>query len=145
MDLEPVGDLVATSENIFDKYKELTGEKQVVEGKKWTTEWTLSEYVKCTDGLIGKMDGTIPLRQSVVYVWDGDRLKEERRDLQPPTSVIYLDKSARPVAWLVRNLWPGLARVTGTEYSDNQIPPRPREYFLNIDKNDWLARMDIPQ
>lgn len=115
-----------------------------VEGMRWSPEWTLSEYIKQTDGLIGKMDGSIPLRNTRVFMAEGDGLREERRDLQPPDSMIYLDKSTRPVEWAVRELWSALARTYGTKYVDWDIPKRPDSHFLNIDKIDWLKRMGVP-
>ncbi len=65
------------------------------------------DYVQRTDALIAQMDGTA------------------RR----PDFVIYLDKSARPVAWLVRSLWNSLAAVGDS----NQTVSRPVTLFVNID------------
>lgn len=105
------------------------------EGKRtWSKEWALSEYVSLTDGLIGKLDGSIPLK-NVKALHDG---KEEEGDLEPPDGVIYLDKSARPVAWMVRNLWPQLA-----DKRDGETVKKPHTFFLNIDKQDWLRRMGV--
>lgn len=65
------------------------------------------DYVQRTDALIAQLDGTV------------------RR----PDFVIYLDKSARPVAWLVRSLWDCLAAV-----DDSGRPvTRPVTLFVNID------------
>lgn len=101
----------------------------------WSQEWSLSEYVHLTDGLIGKLDGSIPLLGVEVY----HQGEKEVKDLPPPSDVIYLDKSARPVSWLVSALWPTLAgRQNG------ELPKRPGTHFLNIDKADWLRRMDVP-
>lgn len=111
-----------------NNYAELVGSKQEITGSKWTTERLLSEYVRCTDGLIGKIDGSIPLKDKEGHV------------LSPPTSIVYLDKSARPVEWMVRKLWPMLAIST----SEGSIPEKPKDYFLNIDKEDWLNRMRVP-
>src|SRR5579872_950247 len=103
------------------KYTELTGEAQ---GNGWSTERLLSEYVRNTDGIIGKLDGSIPLKD------------DKGEILGPPTSVIYLDKSARPVQWMVSALWPILAKKEG-----GNIAPKPQQYFLNIDKDMWLVDM----
>lgn len=65
------------------------------------------DYVHRTDALIAQLDGTA------------------RR----PDFVIYLDKSARPVAWLVRSLWNHLAAVDDSE----QPVSRPVALFVNID------------
>ena len=131
-------------ENFTDRYVVLRGENQPTEGGNWSTEWLLSEYVRATDGIIGKIDGTIPAHNEEVYVKEGNGLKKERKDLPPPTSVIYLDKSARPVQWFVYKLWPVLARTSGTKFNDGEVPKRPKEYFVNIDKMEWLTRMGVP-
>jgi hypothetical protein len=138
-----IGEIKKTEEQGSSNYSVLSAQ-HIVEGKRWNLEWTLSEYIKQTDGLIGKMDGTIPLKGARVYKAEKDGLTEERRDLLPPDSIIYLDKSSRPVEWAVRELWSTLARTPGTEYVDWSIPKRPDSHFLNIDKIDWLKRMGIP-
>lgn len=65
-------------------------------------------YVHLTDELIAKMDGT-----------DGDR----------PDCVIFLDKSARPINWMVRELWETLA----SKDDNGDTPERPQSLFVNID------------
>jgi len=139
------GEFESSKENFTSKYTELTGRNQVVDREIWSTEWVLSEYVKRTDGLIGKMDGTIPMIQQDIYTTREGELTAEKRDLKPPSSVIYLDKSARPVEWMVRELWPVLARVPDTPYAEGKVPQKPKDYFLNIDKGDWLRRMGVPE
>lgn len=110
----------------------------------WSAAHKRSEYMMYTDDLIGKLDGTIPLDNERVYRVTTEGFREEKRDLPRPDAVIYLDKSARPVRWLVHALWPVLARQPGTDFDQNQIPPEPDSYFLNIDKKDWLSRMKVP-
>jgi hypothetical protein len=100
----------------------------------------LSEYVKCTDELIGRMDGSIRLAAVPVHVLEAGRWVTIERDLPPPTAMLWLDKSARPVSWLTRAFWPLLA---GDARSMGRRPPRPRDYYLNIDKEDWLHRMGV--
>ncbi len=46
--------------------------------------------------------------------------------------VVYLDKSARPVAWMVNELWSTL----GTD-ADGNVLPKPRTHFANIDREQW--------
>lgn len=65
------------------------------------------DYVQRTDVLIAKLDGTVGR----------------------PDFVIYLDKSARPVSWLVRELWERLAAHDGS----GAPRPRPQSLFVNID------------
>jgi hypothetical protein len=49
-------------------------------------------------------------------------------------TVVYLDKSARPVQWLVSAMW------------DHYMPdkPRPNERFVNIDRDDWRPALGSP-
>ena len=56
-----------------------------------------------------------------------DKLIQENFD-----AAIYLDKSARPVSWLVRELWPIFA-TGGT---------KPKTYYANVDSADYL---DLPK
>ena len=81
------------------------------------------QYLRLTDTLIGVIDGTI----------DGT---------EPYDAVIYLDKSARPVSWLVNELWDDLAREQGTEFTEHKVPKRPQTLFLNIDREQWLPTVD---
>ncbi len=46
---------------------------------------------------------------------------------------IFLDKSARPVAWMVSELWDTL----GPKLADGSTPPPPEIKFLNIDREQW--------
>ena len=66
------------------------------------------EYVHLTDELISHMDGTV-----------GDK----------PDYVIFLDKSARPVNWMVRELWDSLA----AKDRDGNTQDRPQSLFVQID------------
>ncbi|GAC1370018.1 MAG: hypothetical protein NVSMB39_2440 [Candidatus Saccharimonadales bacterium] len=52
---------------------------------------------------------------------------EEKRDI-----VFFLDKSARPVSWMVRELWP--------LFVDDPDQKMPAMKFLNIDANDIMNR-----
>src|SRR5579872_2790917 len=99
-------------------YRQLRGDKQEVDGKigVWSTEYLLSEYASLTDGLIGRLDGTIPIRGADVIKVTPEGIRKEKQNLPSPSSVIYLDKSARPVRWLVDGLWDVLAREPGTNY-----------------------------
>lgn len=53
--------------------------------------------------------------------------------------VVWLDKSARPVYWMVRRLWEDLS----TKKSDGTIPSLPASKFLNIDRLPWLQATGI--
>ncbi len=82
-------------------------------------------YVTDTDTLIGMFENTI--HDSEHY------LEGQQRFDEPIDRAIYLDKSARPVARLVRKLHPQLA-----SQPDRRVPPAS---FLNIDKEDYLSAM----
>ncbi len=110
----------------------------------WSTEWLLSEYTKATDKLIGLLDGTISYNGTVYEHTEGNNFNVQKKDLPPPKAVVYLDKSARPVEWMVRELWPLLARQPGTSYAEGVVPPRPDSHYLNIDRIDWLKMMNVP-
>jgi hypothetical protein len=68
-----------------------------------------AEFIHYTDGLIQEMT-------------------EQRTDV-----AIFLDKSARPVAWMVNELWDQLR----PHLPNGEILPRPKIKFLNIDKEQW--------
>lgn len=70
------------------------------------------------------------LTDRLIYVMEG-------HDGWVPDYLLCLDKSARPVGWLVRSLWPLLAREAGTEFTDGHVPPRPQMRFVNIDREQW--------
>jgi hypothetical protein len=71
-----------------------------------------AKYITLTDGLICKL-------------------------IQNKTDVaIFLDKSARPVAWLVKELWETLAPK---DPDTGEIMPIPEMKFLNIDREQWGA------
>lgn len=80
-----------------------------------------------------------PARMRARYVTLTDRLimRLEGSDGPRPDEVLFLDKSGRPVAWLVKALWPLLARVPGTRYADDRVPPMPGLRFANIDREQW--------
>lgn len=46
--------------------------------------------------------------------------------------LVFLDKSARPVAWLVRELWP----LLGIDDNGDHVP-MPNMRFVNIDREQW--------
>ena len=57
------------SENDIDRgfpnhYEQLQGSEHIVHGPRWSTDKLLTTYVSATDGLIGKMDGSIPFSKT---------------------------------------------------------------------------------
>lgn len=85
----------------------------------WGIDQTVSKYVTSTANLIAKMDGT-----AVEY--------QQHPDLPKPDHVIYLDKSARPVSWLVNTFW--------KDFSEAE---RPSHSYLNVDRLPWFRRAGI--
>ncbi len=85
----------------------------------WNIDKTLSHYVTNTANLIATLDGS-----SIEY---------DRREAPPkPNHVIYLDKSARPVSWLVNTFW-----------DDFSSEERPSHSYLNIDRLPWFRRSGL--
>ena len=104
------------------EYRILTG--HYLEDGSWIDDKALREiYVKYTDKLIGTIDGTL-------------------ENVPASDAVLYLDKSARPVAWMVDAFWEILARQTGTKFTDTKVPKKPDTFFLNIDREQWLPTVD---
>ena len=75
------------------------------------------EYVRLTEKLIAKT------------------LYEDKDEL------VFLDKSARPVAWLMRSLWPTLGFKDFDENDQPIIESMPDMKFLNIDREQWEPTM----
>lgn len=86
----------------------------------WNIDKTLSTYLTNTAKLIATIDGS-----STEY--------EDNPALNPPNHIIYLDKSARPVSWLVNIFW-----------SDLSEAKRPTHSYLNIDRIPWFHRSGAP-
>jgi hypothetical protein len=85
------------------------------------------QYVELTDELVRQMtDGVI--------VTDSETREPK---VEKPDYVVWLDKSARPVAWLTKELWPTLA-----EQPDGEVPKMPDFRFVNIDREQWVNDID---
>lgn len=89
------------------------------------TNGILQKYVTLTDKLIAHIDGSVPDHTALSIA---DPRDPERSSLKKDT-VIFLDKSARPVSWLVDALW---------EQSTDADTPKPDYDFLNIDRVNWF-------
>ncbi len=68
-------------------------------------------------------------RLRAFYVMRTDQLIEEAEKEQVDT-ILYLDKSARPIQWLVKEFWP--------IFAGNK--PMPESKFANIDASEWLGK-----
>lgn len=86
---------------------------------RWNIDRTLSTFVTDTAELIATIDGS-----STEY--------ELKPDLPKPDFLIYLDKSARPVSWLVNTFW--------NDFSKEKRPPHT---YLNIDRIDWFHNAGV--
>ncbi len=56
-------------------------------------------------------------------------------------TLIFLDKSARPVAWLMKSLWPTLGFKDFDEHGQPIPVPMPDIKFVNFDREQWAAVM----
>jgi len=102
-------------------------------GMESTGEWVSGEklrmdYLRTTDGLIQK----ITRGAEVTNPATGET------ERTPFSTVIFLDKSARPVSHFVRELWPLFAK----DIHSGEVPPLPTFRFLNIDRRQWIDRID---
>lgn len=85
----------------------------------WNIDKTLSTYLTNTAELIATIDGS-----SIAY--------EKNPNLEKPDHIIYLDKSARPVSWLVNTFW--------SDLSEEKLPGHS---YLNIDRIPWFHRSNL--
>lgn len=100
----------------------------------WTMQHVAEEYVQATDKIIGVLDGSITDRDLI------DKDNPEKCSLRPDV-VIYLDKSARPVSWFVDEFWDQMAQKQDIG-GESKLAPKPETRFLNIDRIDWLDRVE---
>jgi hypothetical protein len=129
-----------------DEYDQLG--KSLQEGS-WSRQRSLENYVTATDGIIGILDGSISNkeRDDAVYISKNTpgkfhlekRKTSEIEGLSTPDVVLWLDKSARPVSWLVSELWDQLA----TPDENGNLPKKPKSVFLNIDRKPWVSKAGI--
>lgn len=139
---EPIPNNTSELDNpVFDedKYRILRGDRQLVHGEEWSTEFMLARYLQLTDELVGKLDGSIPLNDSRIASYDaetGEVTTSMHVEMPKPDAAIFLDKSARPISWMVSALWDTLAQE-GAE--------KPDRFYLNIDREDWLRQMNVPE
>jgi len=83
----------------------------------------LMHYVQDTALLISRIDGSL----------DSEAAPE------PYDHVVYLDKSARPVSWLVNLFWDDFAWIR----KDGTGTPRPGHSYINIDRSPWFRNVGI--
>jgi hypothetical protein len=134
------------SEQTLETFNDTVFEYKILKGhfepdrETWTSDEKLRlEYLELTDRLVQKM-----LEEKEVI---NPETKEV--ELRRPSTVIFLDKSARPLSHLVRAMWPTFAKDPKT----GEVAPMPRFNFLNIDREQWtnttnekgLGHVDVDQ
>lgn len=108
--------LLASFDPLFD-WRLLVGHRTV--SGTWLSDESLrTQYVHLTDNLVG----------TVI---------DDEHDL-----MLYLDKSARPVAWLTNSLWDVLSPCLDQDGQIAARPSRPAIRFLNIDRLQWRDAID---
>jgi hypothetical protein len=108
------------------EYELLTGHFRT-DGSFKNDDQLRSEYINLTDTLINKL-------VNGVTVEDPDT---GERAVRKPDVVVWLDKSARPVSWLTKELWSTLAAD-----ADGNIPDMPDFRYVNIDREQWVNQID---
>ncbi len=106
--------------NMTSPYEIVVGHETLA-GTALSNESVLTQYAHLTDSLIFQLCA----------------LRAE--------AVVFLDKSARPVSWLVSAFWPFCAGTYASEGSTGTFTrgiPKPRFHYLNIDREQWRSRMD---
>lgn len=119
--------LFETSEDVAPFEYELLKGHYRTDGTFKSDEELKTEYVRLTDDLIHRMANGIEVTDPV----------SGEKTTKPVDFVVWLDKSARPLSWLTRDLWPLMARD-----QDGNIPPQPQHKFVNIDRNQWTSTID---
>ena len=84
----------------------------------------LMHYIQDTALLISKIDGSMKGNDDSNIAFD---------------HVVYLDKSARPVSWLVNMFWEDFAAADGI----GQQIKRPHHTYVNIDRSPWFRKVGI--
>lgn len=113
-----------------DDYQIMRGDMQKVRDRTgaWDTDYMLTKYVAATDKMVGVLDGNIEERS---LYHPTATAEEKQRASEAPDTVVWLDKSARPVSWFVDAFW--------EQFADENAE-KPDYEFLNIDRTDWLTR-----
>lgn len=91
----------------------------------------------------GDKSETLPLDETMgrfvtatadtIAVISGEDEGYDSKNIPPADHVVYLDKSARPVCWMVNTFWDAFTDKT-----------RPKHSFLAIDRREWFARTNTP-
>lgn len=91
-----------------------------------TKQEVLEDYLTQFDRLVSKIRGT-----------------GQFEGAQPFDTVIFLDKSARPLSWMMSELWDEFAEPVPGDGGNLMVPPMPERKFLNIDRLTWRQEHDV--
>ena len=125
METAPIGHELTDTPDV-QEYELLVGHNRT-DGSYRSTEQLQSEYVRLTDNLVRHMVDGMPFTSTQT----GETTTER------PDVVVWLDKSARPLAWMTKELWPTLAAD-----KDGEVSPMPHFAFVNIDREQWVNELD---
>lgn len=82
--------------------------------------------------------------QEMVNVIQGkEKIDGDPDPAAPFDMVIFLDKSARPLSWMMSELWDEFASPVTNEHGQRVIPPMPPRKFLNIDRLTWRQDSEV--
>ncbi len=95
----------------------------------------LSETIDINENLIHYVQDTALL----ISVIDGTAAVDGMGPGKPFDHVVYLDKSARPVSWLVGLFWKEFAAADGS----GRAAERPPHSYINIDRAPWFRKAGI--
>lgn len=90
----------------------------------------VNEKININDNIINYVQDTALL----ISIIDGSVKSSE-----PYNHVVYLDKSARPVSWLVNMFWDDFA----AKGADGKTFRRPPHSYINIDRAPWFRHVGI--
>lgn len=114
-----------TPEDKFS-YQLLTGHARG-DGSYKTSDQLRMEYLHLTDRLIHRItEGVEKTNQETGEIYT-----------EPYDSIVFLDKSARPLSWLTREMWQDYAIN-----ENGEVHKMPAMKFLNIDREQWLDQVD---
>lgn len=108
------------------EYKLLTGHRRT-DGSWKSSDELRTEYLTQTDELI---------RKAVEGVEYTDPATGEVK-VERPDAIVWLDKSARPVSWIMNEMWQKFAAD-----AEGNVPQRPDFYYANIDREQWVNTLD---
>lgn len=123
----PVESAPQPSKSLEDfEYQQLTGHN-TTNGEFKSSEKLRMEYIHLTDQLIYKINHGI----------DVENPRTGEIETRTPDTVIFLDKSARPVSWLMREMWEKYATD-----AEGKVYDQPDIRYLNIDREQWVNSID---